>query len=86
MMGGERENIILLACLSMVICSTGRDFFSICIAIVVWIVGFLVSKMAAKADPWGTKVFLKSLQYQDFYPAREKTNTPKCVIKRKREF
>ena len=86
MMGGERENIILLGCLSMGICTAGRDAFSVGIALVIWIVGFVASKLAAKADPWATKVFIHSLYYQDFYPAREKINTPKCVIKRKREI
>jgi len=86
MMGGERENIILLACLSLMIWTVGRDVFSFIIAISIWSVGWIASKMAAKTDPWATKVFIKSLSYQDFYPAREKINTPKCAIKRKREL
>ncbi len=86
MMGGERENIILLACLSLIIWTAGRDVFSAMIALLVWLLGWIISKLAAKTDPWATKVFLTSLQYQDFYPAREKSDTPKCVIKRKREL
>jgi hypothetical protein len=37
-------------------------------------------------DPWATKIFIKSLQYQGFYAAREKINTPRCVIKRSRKL
>jgi type IV secretory pathway TrbD component len=86
MMGGERENIILVTCLSLMIWTCGRDILAGLLAAVIFVAGFLTSKMVAKNDPWATKVFIRSLQYQDFYPAREKKNTPNCVIKRKREL
>jgi type IV secretory pathway TrbD component len=86
MMGGERENIIIITCLSLMLWTAGRDVLSGALALVVFGVGFFVSKIAAKNDPWATKVYINSLQYQDFYPAREKVNTPKCVIKRKRDL
>lgn len=85
-LGGERENVILIACLSLMLWTAGRDVISIVLAIVVWTAGVIISKVVAKADPWATKVFLKSIQYQDFYPAREKIVTPNSVIKRKRDF
>lgn len=85
-LGAERENIILLACLSLSLCVAGRDTFSVMIAIVIWFMGVAVSKMMAKADPWATKIFLKSLSYQDFYNAREKINTPACILKRCRKI
>ena len=86
LLGGERENIILLACISLSLCTVGRDMVSLILAIIIWVSGVIASKLSAKIDPWATKVYINSLQYQDFYPAREKVNTPKCVIKRKRDL
>ena len=86
MLGGERENIILSACLALMLWTAGRDIFAIILALLIWFVGLITSKVVAKKDPWATKVFIKSLQYQDFYPAREKINTPNAVMKRNREF
>jgi type IV secretion system protein VirB3 len=85
-LGGERENIILLACLALSLCTAGRDVFSVVLAIVIWVIGVIASKLTAKVDPWATKIFLRSLAYQDFYYAREKINTPKCVLQRSRKI
>lgn len=85
-LGGERENIVLLACLSLSLCVAGRDVLSFVLAVLIWIIGLIASKLTAKTDPWATKVFLRSLLYQDFYCAREKIHTPKCILKRSRKI
>ena len=54
----------------------GRDLLSLILALLIWSVGIIASKLTAKIDPWATKVFLRSLLYRDFYHAREKINTP----------
>ena len=86
LLGGERENVILLACISLSLCTAGRDIVSLILAILIWIVGIVMSKLVAKIDPWATKVFLRSLIYQDFYHARERINTPKSILKRNRRI
>ena len=86
LLGGERENIILLACLSLSLCTVGRDVVALVLAILIWCIGIIVSKSIAKIDPWATKVFLRSLLYQDFYNAREKIHTPSCILKRSRKI
>jgi type IV secretion system protein VirB3 len=86
MLGGERENVILLACISLSLCTAGRDVVSLILAILIWTIGIIASKLTAKVDPWATKVFLRSILYQDFYNAREKINTPKSIIKRTRKI
>ena len=85
-LGGERENIVLLACLSLSLCVAGRDVLSLVLAILIWTIGVIASKLTAKTDPWATKIFLRSLAYQDFYYAREKVNTPQCILKRTRKI
>ena len=86
LLGGERENIIVLAAMALMLCAAGKDFPSCVMAVVVFVPGVLVSKIVAKVDPWATKIFIKSLQYRGFYAARERINTPKCVIKRSRKI
>ena len=86
LLGGERENIILLACISLGLCTAGKDFLSCILAVLIWTAGIIASKLIAKIDPWATKVFLRSLLYRDFYNARERINTPKCVLKRSRKI
>ena len=86
LLGGERENIILLACISLSLCTVGRDLLSVVLGLLVWSVGLIASKLSAKTDPWATKIFLRSLLYRDFYHAREKINTPACVLKRSRKI
>ncbi len=86
LLGGERENIILLACLSLSLCTVGRDFISLILAVLIWTIGIIASKWMAKTDPWATKVFLRSLLYRDFYGARERINTPACILKRSRKI
>ena len=85
LLGGERENIILLACISLSLCTAGRDIVSVILAVVIWLIGIMVSKVTAKSDPWATKIFLRSILYQDFYSARERINTPPCILKRSRK-
>jgi len=85
-LGGERENIIFLACICLSLCTVGRDLLSLFLAILVWTAGIIASKLLAKIDPWATKVFLRSLLYRDFYHARERMNTPSCVLKRSRKI
>lgn len=86
LLGGERENVIFLACVSLGLCAAGKDLVSLILAILIWTIGIIASKLAAKIDPWATKVFLRSLLYRDFYNARERINTPKCVLKRSRKI
>jgi type IV secretory pathway TrbD component len=86
LLGGERENVILLACICLSLCAAGRDFLSVFLAVLIWTVGIIFSKLTARTDPWSTKVFLKSLLYRDFYQARERINTPSCVMRRSRKI
>ena len=86
LLGAERENVILLACLCLSLCTAGRDLFSLVLALLVWTAGLIASKLMARQDPLATKVFLKALLYRDFYSAREKINTPRCVLRRSRKI
>jgi type IV secretory pathway TrbD component len=86
LLGCERENIILLACMALSLCTAGRDVVSLILSLLIWTIGVLVSKLSARTDPWATKIFLRSLLYRDFYNAREKINTPSCVLRRARKI
>lgn len=80
MLGGERENIIIIVFISGAVWFAGKDWFALGLAAAVWVVGLFISRVAAKQDPWQTKVFLKSSRYELFYPARERLITPPRII------
>jgi len=42
-------------------------------------------QVAAKIDPWATKIFLRSLSYGIFTAAPGKAHTPQSIIKRSRK-
>ena len=66
LLGGERENVIFLACLSLTLCTVGRDVVSLILALLIWTIGIIASKLTAKIDPWATKIFLRSLLIPGF--------------------
>lgn len=76
MLGGERENIIITVFIAGSVWFAGKDWFSLALAAGVWVAGLFISRLAARQDPWQTKVFLRSSRYASFYPAREKLDTP----------
>ncbi|MFH0754237.1 MAG: conjugal transfer protein TrbD [Candidatus Omnitrophota bacterium] len=75
-LGGERENIIIIVFIAGAVWFSGKDWIALGIAAVVWVIGVFISRVAAKQDPYQTKVFLKSTRYESFYPARERLITP----------
>lgn len=86
LLGCERENVIFLACISLSLPTVGRDVLSLVLAILIWFAGIIASKLMAKVDPWSTKIFLRSITYHDFYNARERINTPQCILRRARKI
>ncbi len=76
MLEGERENIIIIIFIAGAVWFAGKDWFAMGIAALVWVLGLFMSRVAAKHDPYQTKIFLRSSRYETFYPARERLITP----------
>tara|TARA_B100000745_G_C19982042_1_gene332703 strand:+ start:240 stop:545 length:306 start_codon:yes stop_codon:yes gene_type:complete len=74
--GAERELTIIIAFSSLIIWIAGKDFVSVILAIAFWFIGILLARMAAYVDPQLTKIIIRHLRYQDYYPATEKLDAP----------
>jgi len=79
--GGERELVIPITFMAAITWVAGKDLLSIGLAIGIWIVGSLIARSAAKEDAQRTKIFLRHVKYQAFYPATEKTDAPMVPVK-----
>jgi len=79
--GGERELIIPIAFMAAITWVAGKDLLAIGLAIAIWIIGSLIAREAAKEDAQRTKIFLRHVKYQAFYPATEKLNAPMVPVK-----
>lgn len=75
MFGGERENIIIVVFVAGAVWFAGKDWFALGLASLIWGAGLILSRWAAKQDPYQTKIYLRSSRYESFYPAREKLGT-----------
>jgi type IV secretion system protein VirB4 len=69
--GVERELAILIGISSVLIWIAGKDFMSFLLAIAIWFIGMFLAREAAKLDGQMVKVFLRHIQYQEFYQATE---------------
>ena len=74
--GAERELTIVIAFSSLIIWIAGKDFVSVILALAFWFIGILLARMAAHVDPQLTKILIRHLRYQDYYPATEKIDAP----------
>lgn len=77
-MGAEREPVIGLGTVSLMVWMAGQDMTAACFALGIWFTGTFICRSMAKHDSHMTKVFIRAVRYQDFYPAREKLNTPEA--------
>jgi len=78
--GAEREMTIMMVFSSIIIWIVGKDLVSLIMAGLLWFIGMFLARMAAFIDPQLTKIFIRHMRYQDYYPATEKLDAP---IKRK---
>lgn len=81
--GADRELVVLNACVSIAI------VFSSKFALYGWVIGGLLGiaihvglVMMAKIDPQMREVYLRHIQYQDYYPARASEQAPPGIVRR----
>jgi type IV secretion system protein VirB3/type IV secretion system protein VirB4 len=80
-MGGERELVMTSALFAMLIGISGMSIASWAFGVTVWIIALFALRRMAKADPCMSKVWLRHIFQQRFYPAR---STPWAADNRKR--
>jgi len=69
-LGGERELVLLSLVLCVGLGVTSQNMVGILVSTGVWVVVIALLRLMGKADPLMSKVYLRHLQYQHYYPAR----------------
>ena len=69
-LGAERELVMTSALIALLVGIGGLTAVSIISGILFWIASVFVLRRMAKADPILSKVWLRHIKQQEFYPAR----------------
>ena len=73
LLGGDREGVLLAAlfAFTLIFASiTGQNAWAAAFGAVLWFGALYVLRIAGKADPQMRSVYMNSLRYAKFYPAR----------------
>lgn len=82
LLGGDREGVLFAGLLTVTLLFAafmGQSILAAAFGVVLWFAALWVLQLAGKADPQLRDVFLRSLRYAKYYPARStpfRTNTP----------
>lgn len=71
-LGGERELVMFAALLAGGLAISAQNMPAAIVCIAIWFVTIGLLRMMAKADPYMSKIYLRQLQYQAYYPARSR--------------
>lgn len=69
-MGGERELVLCATLFCVMVGFGGMTLVACTVALATWLLAISVLRRMAKADPMMSKIWLRHLRQQDFYPAR----------------
>ncbi|MBN2823904.1 MAG: VirB3 family type IV secretion system protein [Campylobacterales bacterium] len=68
-LGGERELMLFTGLISATMIFVALSFQSAIVGILIWIIFSSLIRMMAKADPLMSKIYIKQLVHQHYYPA-----------------
>ncbi|MGE4194648.1 MAG: conjugal transfer protein TrbD [Pseudodesulfovibrio sp.] len=69
-MGAERELVLTCGLIALLVGIGGLSLLSVVTGFAFWVTAVFVLRRMAKADPIMSKVWLKHIKQQLFYPAR----------------
>lgn len=69
-MGAERELVMVSGLIALLVGVGGLTAISVVSAVVFWIIAVFALRRMAKADPMMSRVWLRHIKQQDFYPAK----------------
>jgi len=69
LMGAERELILLVGLFSAMMVFIAMTWQTFIVGIIMWVILSTLLRMMAKADPQMSKIYLRQLKYNGFYPA-----------------
>jgi type IV secretion system protein TrbD len=71
-LGGERELVMFTALLTGGLVLTAQNLITTVLGVTVWFVCIAFLRMMAKADPYMSHVYIRSLKFQVYYPGRSR--------------
>ena len=71
-LGGERELVLLTAIACMGLAVSSMNMMAFAIGAGVWMLALALLRMMAKADPQLSRIYLRQLSFQSYYPARSR--------------
>jgi len=69
-MGGDRELVMVAALFAATLIITTFEITPIIFGLILWFGSLYSFRLAAKVDPMMRTVYLRSLKYKSYYPAR----------------
>ena len=75
-MGAERELVMVSGLIALLVGVGGLTAISVVSAVVFWIIAVFALRRMAKADPIMSRVWLRHIKQQEFYPAKASRRRP----------
>ncbi len=69
-LGGEREPTLMMAIVAAGLAVSGQNLVTLAVAALLWFGSIGIFRQVAKADPQMSRVYLRQLRYQGYYPPR----------------
>jgi type IV secretion system protein VirB3/type IV secretion system protein VirB4 len=69
-LGAEREPVMTAALIALLVGVGGLTAISVITATLFWLVSVFALRRMAKADPMMSRVWLRHIKQQDYYPAK----------------
>jgi type IV secretion system protein VirB3/type IV secretion system protein VirB4 len=69
-LGAEREPVMTAALIALLVGVGGLTAISVVTAALFWLVAVFALRRMAKADPMMSRVWLRHIKQQDYYPAK----------------
>lgn len=68
-LGGERDPVLYAALLAVIIFVSGMSLFAAVLALTLWIASLAALRRMAKEDPMMSRIWMRHVRQQDYYPA-----------------
>lgn len=69
-LGGERELVMTMGILCAGLIISSQNWVASIVGVLIWLVCLGFFRLMAKADPYMSRIYLRHMKYQAYYPAR----------------
>ncbi len=72
LLGGERELVLVTIIIAVGLSVTSQNLVAAVVSLLIWLVVMAAIRWMASVDPLLSKVYLRSLRFKPYYPARSR--------------